>query len=139
MGSTPTAPTTVYLMLMHRLTKAIRKAIRADKEGSLLLPEYRPKVRGNTYRGYCYVATEAFLHMIGFGEYKPMFMYVDDTPSGGDLCTHWFVMGPEGVIDPTVDQFDSLPDYPAAKGKGLLTKNPSKRGTALIEASLVYL
>lgn len=47
---------------------------------------------------------------------------------------------PDGrVIDPTVDQFDEKPDHNLAKGKGFLTKKPSKRAAALIRAARKYI
>jgi hypothetical protein len=37
------------------------------------------------------------------------------------------------IIDPTVRQFRTVPDYTKAKGCGFLTKKPSKRAKALME------
>jgi hypothetical protein len=130
--------------LDHRerlIVKAIRQAIRADKKGEYLHPGYK-KDLGNPYAGYCYVASEAFIHMIRRKGYRPMCMRVEvSTGSLYDLLyrtftTHWFVQAPDGrVIDPTIDQFDKKPPHHLAVGKGFLTKKPSTRGAALIKAA----
>lgn len=119
----------------REIVSGIRKAIRADKKGEYLHPGYR-KDLGNLYAGYCYVASEAFIHMIRRKGYKPMHLNV--LVFGGGFIehtSHWFVQAPDGrVIDPTVDQFDQKPLHHLAIGKGFLTKKPSSRGRALIRA-----
>lgn len=51
--------------------------------------------------------------------------------------SHWFLKHSEGlIIDPTVGQFDSIPDYSLARGRGFLTKQPSKRAVILMEKIL---
>jgi hypothetical protein len=81
-------------------------------------------------RGNCYVTSEALYHLIGGAAagWKPMCMKHE-----GD--THWFLYQERtGVIlDPTVSQFKTKPDYSRARGKGFLTKQPSKRAKALME------
>lgn len=63
-----------------------------------------------------------------------MFMYHEDEP-------HWFLKHriTGKVIDPTVGQFKTTPDYGKAKGKGFLTKNPSRRCRVLITKVLTHL
>jgi hypothetical protein len=52
--------------------------------------------------------------------------------------THWFLRHTSGlVMDPTVSQFRSPPDYTKARGCGFLTKQPSKRAHELMR-TLVY-
>jgi hypothetical protein len=47
--------------------------------------------------------------------------------------THWFLVNVTGLIlDPTVSQFKMPPDYTKARGRGFLTKQPSKRAKALM-------
>ena len=89
----------------------------------------RPEYRGNPnfYAGHCYVASEAIYHLAkkeGI-TLKPMFVYHEHTP-------HWYLDNSGEVLDPTKEQFSTSVDYSAAKGKGFLTKNPSKRATELI-------
>lgn len=68
---------------------------------------------------HCYVASEALYHLL-CGSAKPMHMKVHD-------LNHWFLLVDGVVIDITADQFDSPVDYECARGKGFLTKEPSKR------------
>ncbi len=52
--------------------------------------------------------------------------------------THWFLKHETGLIlDPTVSQFKTKPDYTKAVGRGFLTKEPSARARKLM-AQLVY-
>jgi hypothetical protein len=80
-------------------------------------------------RGNCYVTCEALFHLLGGREagYIPMVMRHE-----GD--THWFLKHSSGLIlDPTVSQFKTIPDYSKAQGCGFLTKQPSIRARALME------
>jgi hypothetical protein len=78
------------------------------------------------HTNHCYVASEAFWHMTG-KQFKPMFIRHEKSP-------HWFLMAGDGfVIDLTRSQFQTHPNYDSAKGKGFLTKQPSKRAQHLID------
>lgn len=84
-------------------------------------------------RGNCYVTCEALYHLLRKGPLKltPMTMRHE-----GD--THWFLEFtlPDGsrlVLDPTAKQFKTKPDYSKARGRGFLTKKPSKRAKELME------
>jgi hypothetical protein len=64
--------------------------------------------------------------------WKPMVMHHE----GG---THWFLkrdahnsLASDWIIDPTVSQFKTKPDYTRARGCGFLTKKPSKRAKKLM-------
>lgn len=46
--------------------------------------------------------------------------------------THWFLRLGREVIDPTADQFDCEIPYHASRGRGFLTKRPSKRTRELL-------
>ena len=48
--------------------------------------------------------------------------------------THWFLKHKTGIIvDPTKCQFGrATPDYTKARGRGFLTKEPSKRARAMM-------
>ena len=84
-------------------------------------------------RGNCYVTCEALYHLLGGKQagYKPMSMRHE-----GD--THWFLKHETGIVlDPTVSQFKTKPDYTKAVGRGFLTKEPSARAHKLMD-QLVY-
>jgi hypothetical protein len=52
--------------------------------------------------------------------------------------SHWFLRHASGLIlDATASQFESAPDYNAAKGCGFLTAGPSRRARDLM-ARLVW-
>jgi hypothetical protein len=54
--------------------------------------------------------------------------------------SHWWVRGPGGeVLDPAADQFSRPVPYERGKGKGFLTKKPSKRARALARRAGVRL
>lgn len=91
--------------------------------------------------GHCYVASEAYYHLCGGKEagLKPMCGNINGV-------THWWLVEvsekhPSGlIIDITGDQFYELKDwselhrqYSIAKGKGFLTRQPSKRAQILID------
>ncbi len=83
-------------------------------------------------RGNCYVASEALYHLLGgkASGWTPMVMRTETD-------THWFLKHTDGlIVDPTVGQFDAIPDYSLARGCGFLTKNPSKRAAELMERVL---
>jgi hypothetical protein len=79
--------------------------------------------------GHCYVASEALYHLLGGKDagYTPMQIVHEGS-------SHWFLKHSSGkVIDPTSDQFKTPVPYEQAKGRGFLTKQPSKRAQTLIE------
>lgn len=80
--------------------------------------------------GHCYVASEALYYLLGGKPmmWKPMYMVYNRQP-------HWFLHHQFGVIlDVTGSQFGTkgLLPYHTARGKGFLTKQPSKRAQILI-------
>ena len=80
-------------------------------------------------RGNCYVTCEALYHLTGgkLAGWKP-----ETLKHEGD--THWYLRHECGmVLDPTVSQFETMPDYSKGRGRGFLTKQPSKRALALME------
>lgn len=88
----------------------------------------------NSVAGHCYVASEAVFHLLG-GKSAGLDVYRLMMPDG---FTHWFLTGPfVGVIDPTVDQFDSEPAYERATRTGFLTSQPSARAQVVIDRVLV--
>lgn len=95
-------------------------------DDSLRLPRYRADA--NPLAGHCYVASEVEYHLRGG---KPMFIRHEGEP-------HWFILRDGKVIDHTASQFQSKVDYSKAKGKGFLTKQPSKRAQIVIERMHKY-
>lgn len=79
----------------------------------------------NPLKGHCYVASEAIYHLIP--GMRPKFVRHEGAP-------HWYLVDPRGVVvDATAGQFESPVPYGDGKGKGFLTKKPSKRAQVLIE------
>lgn len=80
-------------------------------------------------RGNCYVTCEALYHLLGGKSmgWKPMTIHHE-----GD--THWFLINTLSGqrLDPTVSQFKTTPNYEKARGRGFLTKSPSKRARLLM-------
>lgn len=80
-------------------------------------------------RGNCYVTSEALYHLLGGAAagWKP-----ETLRHEGDV--HWYLRHASGmVLDATAAQFKSPPDYRKGRGRGFLTKQPSKRAAALME------
>ena len=88
--------------------------------------EYRKN--SNPYAGHCYVASEAIYHLAKDAgiALKPMFVRHEDSP-------HWYLLHHGCPVDATSDQFSSSVNYDSGRGKGFLTKRPSKRASILIE------
>jgi hypothetical protein len=83
-------------------------------------------------RGNCYVTSEALYHLLGgkAAGWKPCTVH-----HGGEV--HWYLRHESGmVLDATAQQFDDPPDYTQGRGRGFLTKQPSKRARELIERML---
>lgn len=80
------------------------------------------------YSAPCYPAAEALYHTYkDYIHIKPMYMKVDG-------ISHWFLKGVNdgNIYDPTSYQFVIKPNYSEAKGKGFLTKRPSKRAVLIM-------
>ncbi len=82
-------------------------------------------------KGHCYVASEVAQYLVG--KYYGFSPYVSKLEGGG---THWFLRNDKGqIIDLTSEQFpeaalDGI--WEAGRKCGFLTKNPSRRGSILI-------
>lgn len=106
-----------------RLERKVRAALTDD----LRKPEYRGHECPTA--GHCYVASEAMYHLLGgkAAGYTP-------EQVNHEGSSHWYLRGPKGeVIDPTADQFKSPPPYDQGRGRGFLTREPSKRAKTVIE------
>lgn len=87
-------------------------------------------------RGNCYVTCESLYHLFGGATagYTPHTVRHE-----GDV--HWYLVrwartGYEMVLDPTASQFKAPPPYHLGRGRGFLTKRPSKRARELMEKML---
>lgn len=87
-------------------------------------------------RGNCYVTCEALYHLLG-GKLANL------TPHTvrHEGAVHWYlVLGanhehvPPTILDPTASQFRSPPPYHLGRGRGFLTKRPSKRARVLMQS-----
>jgi hypothetical protein len=103
---------------MDNLVKKVQEALTDD------LRRHPWKGSANPLAGHCYVASEVLFHLIP--ELKPMFIRHEGQP-------HWFLMDGDQVVDPTASQFETPVPYSTAKGKGFLTKQPSRRARLVIE------
>lgn len=122
------------------------KAIRPPKSCRECKRIYASRKRGN-----CYVTCEALYHLLGGKRagWVPMTLKHEGQ-------THWYLVKREWdpqqgpwfdsklglikgawitavLLDPTVSQFKTPPDYSKGRGCGFLTKKPSKRAKALME------
>lgn len=82
----------------------------------------------------CYAFSEAYYHMYGGKE-------AGLTPIQGkhEGISHWAIRCEDGtIIDLTVDQFETVPDYTTFRGRGFLTKEPSKAARVIIERWKAY-
>jgi len=111
-------------MIKQKIIKAVKQVLTPD----LLKQRYRNK-QNNYLAGHCYVASEAIFHLLGGKEagYKAMFIKHEGEP-------HWWLLGPnKKIIDVTVEQFKTMPNYKKSRCIGFLTKQPSKRAVRVIE------
>lgn len=94
-----------------------------------LYKKFEEKLPVHATYGHCYLATEAAYHLLGGKEegWKPYQLSQDGE-------SHWFLKHESGfLLDLTAEQFGAAPiRYDLAKGKGFLTKDPSKRVKRLI-------
>lgn len=84
-------------------------------------------------RGNCYVTCEALYHLLGGAAagWTPRTVRHE-----GDV--HWYLVlagldGDGHIVDPTASQFKTPPPYHLGRGRGFLTKKPSKRARALMD------
>lgn len=79
-------------------------------------------------RGNCYVTVEALYHLLGG---KRSGFVPHTLRHEGDV--HWYLAGNGMVLDPTVMQFKTKPDYSLGRGRGFLTKKPSRRARDMMK------
>lgn len=91
----------------------------------LLKPQYRDG--GHPLRGHCYVVAEALYSLLGAAAgWTPM-----NVQHEGDQ--HWFLRHRDStILDPTAGQFSTPVPYERARGRGFLTREPSRRAAELL-------
>ncbi len=123
------------LVRRRRLPRAdVVRRVRAQLGPQHLRPDFRrarPRDATPSW-GCCYVAAEAVWHALGGPDsgLRPTFIRHEGAP-------HWYLVDvvTGEVVDPTVDQFSSPPDYSRGIGKGFLTLDPSQRSQAILSAA----
>lgn len=102
-------------------------AATASLDNSLRRAKYRNSP--NPMTGHCYVASEALWHLLGGHEsgWVPQ-----NIQHEGDQ--HWYLRHAKTgeILDPTASQFRTPVPYEKGRGRGFLTKKPSKRAQELI-------
>lgn len=99
----------------------------------------KPYYRGSTnpYAGYCYIVAEAIYHLTGAkrSKWRPYQLKHEGV-------SHWFLrtkfIGGK-VLDPTVLQFKTRPNYLNARERAFLTSRPSKRAQFIIDGTKLIL
>ena len=85
----------------------------------------------NPLAGHCYVASEAAWHALGgaSSDWLPCFIKHEGAP-------HWFLRerSTGRVLDITASQFATPPAYELGRGKGFLTREPSKRASVVLSS-----
>ena len=96
------------------------------KHPELRKPEYHGK---HPLAGHCYVASETLFHLLGGSKagWKPVHVRHRNV-------SHWILTKGKTILDATAAQFDTEPEYHNGRGKGFLTKKPSKRSLQVINA-----
>ena len=101
-----------------------------DKVVSQLTDDLRrPPYKGssNPLTGHCYVASEALYHLLGSRDWVPCNIQHEGGP-------HWYLKNKVTgeILDATAGQFETPVPYEKGRGKGFLTKEPSKRAKELL-------
>jgi 8-oxo-dGTP pyrophosphatase MutT (NUDIX family)/GNAT superfamily N-acetyltransferase len=92
----------------------------------------KPQYQGsdNCLAGHCYVASETLYHMLGGKEsgWVPMNIQHEGGP-------HWYLKHKHSgvILDPTASQFKTPVPYENGRGRGFLTKQPSKRSQIVLD------
>ena len=106
--------------------KKLIKLIQDNLSDDLRKPKY--KGHPNRLKGHCYVASEAFKYLSeNPDDWKPGTLRHES-----DI--HWVLKHriTGEIVDLTVGQFKTVPLYATFRGRGFLTKLPSKRTQILI-------
>lgn len=122
--------------MFDRLLEAFEKAFELPESKALLSRRW---LEENTVEGvpdstgFCYIAAEAAFHILR-GAGLRVRSYCASYTEDGVPSTHWWLEVGDRIVDPTASQYtDSPPPYYLGRGKGFLTKSPSKRAKKLTE------
>lgn len=110
----------------HQHRELVNTAIE-KLSNDLRKPQYQSSP--NHLTGHCYVASEALYHMLGGNAagWVPHHVKHEGEP-------HWYLKNKTNgaILDPTAGQFKTPVPYAEGRGKGFLTKEPSRRAVELI-------
>ena len=110
------------IISLKKYMEAADKVIRDDSDDLLTKENEKTKPPGNKYWGKCYIASESMYHYYGGknSPFQPMNMKHEGR-------SHWFLRRRNNnqIIDLTADQYQTMPDYSLAVGRGFL---PTKNG-----------
>jgi len=108
------------ILILENLSKdLLDKKHRVMRDGNPNLP--------HTF-GHCYVASEVAYYLLGGKEAGWTPMHIKHVGR-----SHWFLKHKSGqILDLTANQFRTPIDYSEARGKGFMTKLPSKRSMKLL-------
>lgn len=112
------------------MTLGLADRIRGALAPDLLREPYRSRVLAGAHpmTGHCYVASEVYFHLAGgvAAGLTPLCIQHEGGP-------HWWIRDAKGAdIDLTVEQFSTPVPYHLGRGKGFLTREPSKRAQAVM-------
>lgn len=112
---------------VKKIDRIVEK-VKSHLSDDLRQPQYRGKE--NCLAGHCYVASEAVYHMLGGQQagWVPQSIQHEGGP-------HWYLKHKFSgfIVDPTVSQFNTPPDYSKGVGRGFLTRQPSKRAQTVLD------
>jgi ADP-ribose pyrophosphatase YjhB (NUDIX family) len=117
----------MYALSNPKLKKLVH-AVQTSLSDDLRKPQYRG--HENCLAGHCYVASEALYHLLGGAEsgWVPQNIQHEGGP-------HWYLKHKISgtILDPTASQFKTKVPYENGRGKGFLTKQPSKRTQVVLD------
>lgn len=117
----------MYTLSNAKIKKLVH-AVQSSLSDDLRKPQYRG--HENCLAGHCYVASEALFHLLGGAEsgWVPQSIQHEGGP-------HWYLKHKISgtVLDPTASQFKTKVPYEHGRGKGFLTKQPSKRAQVVLD------
>ena len=108
-----------------RAVQALRDA--APKSLDLLNPLFREAIKLGcpSVTGFCYLFSEVLFHAFPHENFRSFHIRHEGV-------THWYLVKPNGdVVDETVAQFKTKPDYTKGRHVPFLTKQPSRRARLL--------
>ena len=113
------------ILFEERDLRKLVKKLESHLTDDLRRPPY--KGSSNPLTGHCYVASEALYHLLGSRDWVPCNIQHEGGP-------HWYLKNKVTgeILDVTAGQFETPVPYEKGRGKGFLTKEPSKRAKELL-------